>query len=154
MCVMYIACLFALLYSRRTRDKMRRCRLLPNYFGHLLKLILLVSLNESEIVCKRTINIAFCCLDVDSSSSKVRKTFKSLFTSTVKLQKTLRRYDIMWDILVVLFRLKNWVVGCWCGYLSGATCRLASGPADATATHCLLLHTIRDAILTCARKPT
>ena len=28
------------------------------------------------------------------------------------------------------------VVGCWCGYLSGARCRLAYGPADATATHC------------------
>jgi len=28
---------------------------------------------------------------------------------------------------------------CWCGYLSGARCRLAYGPADATATHCLLL---------------
>ena len=34
---------------------------------------------------------------------------------------------------------KNWVVGCWHGYLSGARCRLAYGPADATATHCLLL---------------
>ena len=35
--------------------------------------------------------------------------------------------------------VKKWVVDCWCGYLSGARCRLASGPADATATHCLLL---------------
>ena len=34
---------------------------------------------------------------------------------------------------------KNWVVWCWRGYLSGARCRLAYGPADATATHCLLL---------------
>jgi len=33
----------------------------------------------------------------------------------------------------------HWVVGCWCDYLSGARCRLAYGPADATATHCLLL---------------
>jgi len=31
------------------------------------------------------------------------------------------------------------VVGCWHGYLSGARCRLAYGPADATATHSLLL---------------
>ena len=31
------------------------------------------------------------------------------------------------------------VVGCWRGYLPGARCRLAYGPADATATHCLLL---------------
>jgi len=34
---------------------------------------------------------------------------------------------------------KNRVVGCWCGCLPGARCRLAYGPADATATHCLLL---------------
>ena len=32
---------------------------------------------------------------------------------------------------------KTRVVGCWRGYLSGARCRLAYGPADATATHCL-----------------
>ena len=35
--------------------------------------------------------------------------------------------------------VKNWVVRCWRGYLSGARCRLAYGPADSTATHCLLL---------------
>ena len=35
--------------------------------------------------------------------------------------------------------VKNWVVGCWHVYLSGAMCRFAYGPADATATHCLLL---------------
>ena len=35
--------------------------------------------------------------------------------------------------------VKNRVVGWWHGYLSGARCRLAYGPADATATHCLLL---------------
>jgi len=33
--------------------------------------------------------------------------------------------------------VKNWVVGCWHSYLSGAMCRFAYGPADATATHCL-----------------
>ena len=26
--------------------------------------------------------------------------------------------------------VKNWVVGCWHGYLSGARCRLAYGPVD------------------------
>ena len=35
--------------------------------------------------------------------------------------------------------VKNWAVGCWHGYLPGARCRLAYGPADAVATHCLLL---------------
>jgi len=34
---------------------------------------------------------------------------------------------------------KPWVAGRWRGYLSGERCRLAYGPADATATHCLLL---------------
>ena len=36
--------------------------------------------------------------------------------------------------------VKNWVVVCWCGYLSGTRCRLAYGPAD--ATHCLMLQWI------------
>jgi len=35
--------------------------------------------------------------------------------------------------------VKKRVVGCWRGYLSGVRRRLAYGPADATATHCLLL---------------
>jgi len=35
--------------------------------------------------------------------------------------------------------VKNWALRCWRGYLSGARCRLAYGPADAIATHCLLL---------------
>ena len=34
---------------------------------------------------------------------------------------------------------KNWAVRCWRGYLSGARCRLAYGPAGSTVTHCLLL---------------
>jgi len=38
-----------------------------------------------------------------------------------------------------IWPVKNWVVGCWHGYLCGARCRLACGPADVTATHCLLL---------------
>ena len=35
-------------------------------------------------------------------------------------------------------------MGCWHGCLPGARCSLAYGPADATATHCLLLHDNRD----------
>ena len=37
-----------------------------------------------------------------------------------------------------IWAVKNWVVECWRGYLSGAQCRLAYGPVDATATDCLL----------------
>ena len=32
--------------------------------------------------------------------------------------------------------VENWVVGCWRGYLSGARCRVAYDPANATTTHC------------------
>ena len=39
--------------------------------------------------------------------------------------------------------LKNWVVRCWHGYLSAARCRLAYGPDDATATHCLCISKIQ-----------
>jgi len=35
--------------------------------------------------------------------------------------------------------VKNWVVGYWHGYVSGSECRFVYGPADATATHYLLL---------------
>jgi len=41
-------------------------------------------------------------------------------------------------------RVKNWAVGCWHSYLSGVRCRLAYGPADSTATHCLLLQSNPD----------
>jgi len=34
---------------------------------------------------------------------------------------------------------KYWVVRCWHSYLSGARCWFAYGPADAAATHYLLL---------------
>jgi len=60
--------------------------------------------------------------------------------------------DLVWLILIAFSALtllvgwqevhpacKKRVVGCWHGYRSRARCRLAYGPADATATHCLLL---------------
>jgi len=39
--------------------------------------------------------------------------------------------------------VKNWMVVCWRGYLPATRCRFAYGPADATATHCLLLQEIQ-----------
>ena len=39
----------------------------------------------------------------------------------------------------VSFHICFVLVGRWRGYLSGARCRLAYGPVDAAATHCLLL---------------
>ena len=42
---------------------------------------------------------------------------------------------------------KNWVVGCWHGYMSGVRCRFAYGSADATAIHYLLLQYIQVAFI-------
>jgi len=42
-------------------------------------------------------------------------------------------------IALYFMALLTSLVGCWHGYLSGARCRLAYGPADATATHRLML---------------
>jgi len=49
-----------------------------------------------------------------------------------------RKHRSSWQFMIKQLNL-HWVVGCWCGYLSGTRCRLAYGPADATATHFLLL---------------
>ena len=49
---------------------------------------------------------------------------------------------ILWSVCLQCFDAVGWAAGvvrCWRGYLSGARCRLAYVPADATATHCLLL---------------
>ena len=46
-----------------------------------------------------------------------------------------------------IWPVKNWVVGCWHGYLSGARCRLAYSPADATATHCLLTASVKSSLV-------
>ena len=42
---------------------------------------------------------------------------------------------------------KKRVVGCWRGCLSGARCRLAYGPADATATHSLSLASVKSRLV-------
>jgi len=47
--------------------------------------------------------------------------------------------------------VKNVSGGCWCGCLSEARCRLAYDPADATATHCLLLVKSRFVVPFCYR---
>jgi len=39
-----------------------------------------------------------------------------------------------------IWPVKNWGVGCWHDYLSGARCRVAYGPVDATATFLVPAH--------------
>jgi len=64
----------------------------------------------------------------------------------VKITTGFSPYSIAFSALMLLVgrqeghpACKKLSVGFWCGYLSAARCRLAYGPADATATHCLLL---------------
>jgi len=68
------------------------------------------------------------------------------FMQHLYLQKFLARNGAFSALMLLVGRQeghlackKNSVVGCWRGYLSGARCRLAYGPADANATRCLLL---------------
>jgi len=68
-------------------------------------------------------------------------------------QYNIARHDevaIVFSALTLLVRgrksiqhVKNSVMGCWCGYLSGARCRFAYGSADAIATHYILLQQIQ-----------
>ena len=85
-----------------------------------------------------------------SNSCRENEALSDIFTWNI-LRHNCFMFNILWlKVPSVLWRcwlggrkgirpVKNWVVGCWRGYLSGARCRLAYGPADATATHCLLL---------------
>jgi len=62
------------------------------------------------------------------------------FIVVLHSSKCLQWFDAVGCVAERTSRLvKNRVVGCWHGCLSGASCRLAYGPADVTATHCLLL---------------
>jgi len=47
--------------------------------------------------------------------------------------------QLFYALLTLTVTFTKYIYICWRGYLSGARCRLAYGPADATATHCLLL---------------
>ena len=76
----------------------------------------------------------------------------SLLTATAHLGKMLDFSSLLGVVITYLAfsaltqlvgrqeeHVKNSAVECWRDYLAGARCRLAYGPADATATHCLLL---------------
>jgi len=65
--------------------------------------------------------------------------FKAFADERQFLPPTIRSYLNSLQHLFKYLLTSGWVVGCWCGYLSGVRCRFAYGPADTTATHCLLL---------------
>ena len=63
----------------------------------------------------------------------------SLNNLVLNHQLTAECHTILHEYPLLIRPVKNWVAGCWHGYLSAARSRFAYGPADATATHCLLL---------------
>jgi len=67
----------------------------------------------------------------------------SAFGALTLLVKSKSKVDNLYRGRKGIRPVKNWVVGCWHGYLSGARCRFAYCPTDATATHYLLLQWIQ-----------
>jgi len=70
-----------------------------------------------------------------------------IFTKTCHHHHHLHHHmpSVLWlcwlGIRKSIWPIESWVMSCWCGYLSGVRCNwFAYGPADATATHHLLLH--------------
>ena len=88
--------------------------------------------NCSEMISRRSIHQSLHLYHYSSSSIRVFREFQP-YTSC------LRCTDAVGWAAEGHPACKNSVVGCWRSYLSGARCRLPYGPADATATHCLLL---------------
>ena len=84
-----------------------------------------------------TIHLLYCTCQF---LLQFRQLIHSLFTSLVM---SITLPSVLWRCWLGIRKgirsVKNWVVRCWHRYLTGARCRLAYGPADATATHCLLL---------------
>ena len=81
-----------------------------------------------------------------SSPATVNKS--NTYTTASKSQQCLRCFGTAGSASGRASGLQNWVMRCWCGYLSAARCRLfAYGPADAIAIpkpHHLLPHSNPD----------
>ena len=77
------------------------------------------------------------------TSSEFYNNFVDIYLPTISATLPATLPSVLWRCWLGgrkgIRHVKNGAVGCWRGYLSGARCRLAYGPADATATHCLLL---------------
>ena len=92
-------------------------------------------------VCR--ILAAFSCIVEQKQFNKCHVTFCIQQRFYVDLRVFIAGPSVLWRCWLGSRKgirpVKNWVVGCWHVYLSGVRCRLAYGPADATATYCLLL---------------
>ena len=81
--------------------------------------------------------MTFCCRRL---TAPARTCSSRLPLCSRQAHKNVSRFELWWYALTLLVgrqpghpACKNWAVGCWRGYLSGARCRLAYGPADGPA---------------------
>jgi len=96
----------------------------------------------NNVMWKQCINVRLTAVDADQENTKGEIVIYEMYASV----HTHINLFVVSALTLLVGRQeghpackKNWVLGCWRGYLSGARCRLAYGPADAIATHCLLL---------------
>ena len=104
-----------------------KCVIMTDYFAP----------ERDVMCCSQHVCVCLCvCLHVSKSTYLTYKIFYTCFMWRCAP-------SVLWRCWFGdrkgIWPVKNWAVGCWHGYLSGARCRLAYGPADSTATHCLLL---------------
>ena len=111
---------------------------LANYFGQLFALEMLF-----EFFCERVCQVYVFGWYYDAQLFTGELFNSRIMFHLYKIFFILTLPSVLWRCWLGgrkgIRSVKNRVVGYWRGYLSGARCRLAYGPADATATHCLLL---------------
>jgi len=96
-------------------------------FWILVFIFLLASIPSARSQSKRFLlrqNISFYCFSSENNFSFISTSSSPSVFLTLLVERQVE-HPVR----------KNWVIRCWCGYLSGAGCRLfAYGPADATAS--------------------
>ena len=122
----------------------------------------LMWVKRSEVVTRLMMPVlALCCTYIITSVLTQEEDTVTIHTSTLLQCTMLTMLQVQWHIFHTLQhslafsaltllvgrqeghpackKLLSGVVLAWLSVWSGARCRLAYGPADATATHCLLL---------------
>ena len=124
-----------------TRWASYRCRGARDYRWVVVKLVWPLSTSRLSLMLSCPASVALAALTCRPISSPVCD--KLLLQVKVLRPMSHSLPSVLWHCWLGgrkgIRPVKNWVLGCWRGYLSGAMCRFAYGPADATATHCLLL---------------
>jgi len=118
------------------RDKIVDFRQITGYISKMVQDRHTVSMVEWEVVC--TLSKVTLLMTLRDNHPKLPwfLHFAPLFISSFEdLHFTFSALTLLVGHQEEHPVCKNWVMRCWCGYLSGARCRLFTyGPADATAS--------------------